>query len=90
MSLDIPHMTLSICESDIAGNTTISLLQANLKVYRLMDISMKAFNNARERDPEIWASLFSKADPRFQFLGVTLPAGARMAIIVAEWQGESE
>jgi hypothetical protein len=53
-----------------------------------MDISMKAFNNARERDPETWASLFSKADPRFQFMGITMPPEARMAIILAEWQGE--
>lgn len=52
-----------------------------------MDISMKAFNNARERDPETWASLFSKADPRFQFMGITLPPGARMAIMLAEWRG---
>ena len=55
---------------------------------RLMDISMKAFNNARERDPETWASLFSKADPRFKFMGITMPPEARMAIILAEWQGE--
>ena len=55
-----------------------------------MDISMKAFNNARERDPETWASLFSKADPRFQFMGIILPPGARMAIMLAEWRGEPE
>ncbi len=53
-----------------------------------MDISMKAFNNARERDPETWASLISKADPHFQFMGITMPPEARMAIILAEWQGE--
>lgn len=52
-----------------------------------MDISMKAFNNARERDPETWARLFSMADPRFQFQGITIPPEARMAIILAEWQG---
>ncbi|KAI9664064.1 MAG: hypothetical protein M1821_007555 [Bathelium mastoideum] len=55
---------------------------------RLMDISMKAFNNARERDPETWAMLFAKADPRFKFMGVTMPPEARMVIIVAEWTGE--
>jgi hypothetical protein len=49
---------------------------------------MKAFNNARERDPQIWASLFSRADPRFQLTGITVPPKARMAIIVAEWTGE--
>ena len=50
-----------------------------------MDISMKAFNNARERDPEIWASLFSRADPRFKLMGINVPPESRMAIIVAEW-----
>lgn len=52
-----------------------------------MDISMKAFNNARERDPETWVSLFSRADPRFRFIGITIPPEARMAIILAEWEG---
>lgn len=52
-----------------------------------MDISMKAFNNARERDPETWASLFAQADSRFGFKGITIPPEARMAIILAEWQG---
>ncbi|KAL2009608.1 hypothetical protein VTN00DRAFT_5415 [Thermoascus crustaceus] len=55
---------------------------------RLMDISIKAFNNARERDVETWVSLFTEADPRFQFLGITMPPGARMAIIQAEWTGK--
>ena len=53
-----------------------------------MDISMKAFNNARERDPETWATLFAMADPRFEFRGITIPPQARMAIILAEWQGD--
>jgi hypothetical protein len=53
-----------------------------------MDISMKAFNNARERDAHTWISLFIEADPRFRFLGITIPPEARMAIIQAEWAGE--
>ena len=53
-----------------------------------MDISMKAFNNARERDSETWASLFTQADPRFDFKGITIPPEARMAIILAEWLGD--
>lgn len=53
-----------------------------------MDISMKAFNNARERDAATWASLFAEADPRFKFLGISIPPRARMAIIQAEWTGE--
>ena len=51
---------------------------------------MKAFNNARERDAETWASLFSRADPRFHFVGITIPPEARMAIILAEWLGEGD
>lgn len=48
---------------------------------------MKAFNNARERDVEAWKELFERADPDFHFLGISVPAGARMAIIEAEWRG---
>ncbi|EED13972.1 hydroxyindole O-methyltransferase, putative [Talaromyces stipitatus ATCC 10500] len=55
---------------------------------RYMDISMKAFNNARERDVEAWESLFTEADSRFRFLGVSMPPGARMSIIEAEWMGD--
>ena len=54
---------------------------------RVMDVSMKAFNNARERDAETWAALFKEADPRYLFKGIVLPKGARMAIIEAEWTG---
>lgn len=60
------------------------------RALRLMDISMKAFNNARERDVETWVTLFTMADPRFKFLGITVPQGARMAIIQAEWNGEDQ
>ncbi|KAM7202700.1 S-adenosyl-L-methionine-dependent methyltransferase [Rhypophila sp. PSN 637] len=58
------------------------------RVLRFMDISMKAFNNARERDAEDWVRLFARADVRFRFVGITVPQGARMAIIQAEWVGE--
>jgi hypothetical protein len=54
---------------------------------RLMDISMKAFNNARERDAETWVSLFRQADSRFIFTDLVVPPESRMAIIVAEWAG---
>ena len=50
---------------------------------------MKAFNNAIERDADGWASLFAQADPGFRFMAITIPPRARMAIILAEWQGES-
>ena len=49
---------------------------------------MKAFNNARERDPGDWASLFAQADPRYQLKGITMPPEARMAIVLAEWNGQ--
>ncbi|KAI0897020.1 hypothetical protein F4806DRAFT_495527 [Annulohypoxylon nitens] len=55
---------------------------------RQMDISMKAFNNGRERDYATWSMLFTAADPDFEFLGITLPEGARVAIIQAVWTGE--
>ncbi|KAF2194759.1 O-methyltransferase [Zopfia rhizophila CBS 207.26] len=54
---------------------------------RIMDICMKSFNNARERDAETWEWLFSMADPRYQFKGITIPPEARMAIVEAEWSG---
>ncbi|KAI1821854.1 putative hydroxyindole O-methyltransferase [Xylaria intraflava] len=59
------------------------------RAFRQMDISMKAFNNARERDAETWAMLFTMADRRYEFLGITVPQGARMAIIQAQWTGET-
>jgi hypothetical protein len=52
-----------------------------------MDISMKAFNNARERDAETWISLFKRADDRFIFKDMIVPAESPMAIVVAEWAG---
>lgn len=63
------------------------LVSVLLTILRFMDIAMKAFNNARERDVETWGELFKEADERFRFLGVTVPAGARMAIIEAYWMG---
>ncbi|KAL8705272.1 MAG: hypothetical protein Q9201_001603 [Fulgogasparrea decipioides] len=58
------------------------------RALRLMDISMKAFNNARERDPEVWKSLFEKADGRFRLVDINIPKESNMAIILAEWTGE--
>ncbi|KAF2846613.1 S-adenosyl-L-methionine-dependent methyltransferase [Plenodomus tracheiphilus IPT5] len=57
------------------------------RYLRIMDISMKAFNNARERDAETWQWLFKMADTRFSFQGIVLPKDARMAVITAEWTG---
>lgn len=56
---------------------------------RSIDIVVKSFSNAKERDAEEWATLFAKADPGFKFLGVKMPPGSRTAIIEAEWQPAS-
>lgn len=66
------------------GQTSIAADRA----FRKMDISMKAFGNARQRDAEAWAALFTEADEGFRFVGISLPQGARMAIIQAEWIGK--
>lgn len=52
-----------------------------------MDNSMKAFNDTRERELETWVTLFTMAD-LFKFLGITVPQGARLTIIQAEWDVE--
>jgi len=57
------------------------------RYLRIMDISMKAFNNARERDAEAWKWLLRTADARFAFKEIILPKDARMAVITAEWTG---
>jgi hypothetical protein len=50
-----------------------------------VDLTVKSFSNARERSEEDWRDLFAKADSRFTFLGVTLPPGAALSFIEAEW-----
>ncbi|KAI0968466.1 S-adenosyl-L-methionine-dependent methyltransferase [Xylaria arbuscula] len=76
--------------SDICIPEPGQLSVAADRAFRQMDISMKAFNNARQRDAEAWAMLFSTADPRYQFLGITVLHGARMAIIQAQWTGDAQ
>lgn len=44
--------------------------------------------NAREREAGDWEALFTAADPRYKFLGVKLPAKARLWLIEAEWDPE--
>lgn len=57
---------------------------------RNLDICMMVAMNAKEREEGDWESLFIKADPRFKFLGVKRPAGSRMCIIEAEWEGDEK
>ena len=52
---------------------------------RGVDIVMKSFTNAKERDAEEWRLLFVQADPRFEFLGVKVPSGSKCALIEAKW-----
>ncbi|CAH0038144.1 unnamed protein product, partial [Clonostachys solani] len=76
--------------NDICAPEPCQLGVAADRGLRQMDISMKAFNNAKVRDGATWAKLFAVADERFNFMGITLPPGARMAIIQGEWTGEDQ
>jgi hypothetical protein len=53
---------------------------------RGLDMVMKCFTNAKERDFDEWAALFAMADPRFKFLGVRTPVGSKASFIEAEWR----
>jgi hypothetical protein len=55
---------------------------------RSFDILMKSFTNAKERNAQEWAALFTKADPRFEFQGICIPPGAKCAVIEAKWVSE--
>lgn len=44
--------------------------------------------NAQERSKKEFETIFHVANPNFRFLGVTRPAGCRMSIIEAVWEGE--
>lgn len=51
-----------------------------------MDVTMLEIGNAKERDVEDWKTLFSQADERFAFTGVTTPSGSSLAIIELTWK----
>jgi len=52
-----------------------------------MDLAMLEMQNARERELDDWAALFHEADSRFEFLGGEQPAGSRLWILKARWNG---
>ncbi|KAF2867811.1 S-adenosyl-L-methionine-dependent methyltransferase [Massariosphaeria phaeospora] len=54
---------------------------------RDMDLMMSAFFNAWERDGEEWKELFAKAEPRFEFVGITQSEGSALALVEARWTG---
>lgn len=41
--------------------------------------------NSEEREAEGWMNLFSIADERFQFVGITLPPGSKLSFVEARW-----
>ena len=53
-----------------------------------MDLVMLTLINAQERSKEEFETIFHTANPNFRFLGVTRPAGCRMSIVEAVWEGE--
>jgi hypothetical protein len=53
-----------------------------------MDLVMLTLINAQERSKEEFETLFHTANPNYRFLGVTRPAGCRMSIVEAVWEGE--
>ena len=55
-----------------------------------MDIAMKQMTNAKERDFDDWMNLFGMADPRFRVQSPREPAGAKLAIIEAAWEGDTQ
>lgn len=44
--------------------------------------------NAQERSKDEFEALFQSASPKYRFIGVTRPAGCRMSIVEAVWDGE--
>lgn len=44
--------------------------------------------NAQERSKEEFEAIFRAANSNYRFLGVTRPAGCRMSIVEAVWEGE--
>ncbi|RDW66666.1 hypothetical protein BP5796_09415 [Coleophoma crateriformis] len=68
-------------------NTT-SAPSAEEKIMRIMDLVMLTLLNAQERTEEEFRRLFAEASPGFVFKGVTRPAGCRMSIVEAVWEGE--
>lgn len=49
---------------------------------------MLSLINAQERSKEEFQTIFHAANPNYSFLGVTRPAGCRMSIVEAVWEGE--
>lgn len=62
--------------------------------FRASNLRMKLLFNSHDREASEWPVLFAKADPRFEFIGVTVHSrephnnsGAAMAMVEAIWEG---
>lgn len=51
-----------------------------------MDVTMLEIGNAKERDLDEWKGLFTRADTRFKFKGITQPEGSNLALLEAIWE----
>lgn len=59
-------------------------------MHRDADLIMAACFNGRERNINDWRHLFSQADRRFAFKGVTHTVGSSFSIIEHVWEEEEE
>ena len=57
---------------------------------RNFDLIVKQMVNGKERDAEGWVALFHAADSRFRLKDFRLPAGSKLAVIEAIWDGETQ
>jgi hypothetical protein len=55
-----------------------------------MDLTMMELMNAREREAQDWASLFQRADVRFELIGTTQPPTSSLSLIEFRWKGTAE
>ena len=55
------------------------------RTMRTMDLFMQVTVNAREREPDDWRDLFTRADQRYKFNNIWKPDKSRMWFIEAEW-----
>ncbi|KAK0631026.1 O-methyltransferase-domain-containing protein [Bombardia bombarda] len=54
---------------------------------RGFDMAMSTIQNASEREEGEWRALFEKADRRFGFVGVEMPKGSGLGLVVVRWDG---
>lgn len=55
--------------------------------HRSIDITMTEIQNSHGSGVDDWAKLFELAAPGIEFQGASLPNGANLWMLVAEWKG---